>query len=161
LARITLLTDFGTRDGYVGAMKGVMTTVYPGVRIDDISHSIGSGDVGSAALALTRYWSRYATGTVHLAVVDPGVGTERRALAVEADRRFFVAPDNGILSRVFEEAKEYRVVEIINPAYTLAGSPPSSAPEARGSSRHSREGSARCRCWCSHGRDSPRRSSKL
>jgi len=119
MPRITLLTDFGTRDGYVGAMKGVIATLFPGVQIDDISHSIGSGEIESAALALTRYWSRYATGTVHLAVVDPGVGTKRRALAVEADRRLFVAPDNGILSRVFDEAKEFRVVEIINPEYAL------------------------------------------
>lgn len=119
MPRITLLTDFGTRDGYVGAMKGVIATVFPGVHIDDISHSVGAGEVETAALALTRYWSRYDTGTVHLAVVDPGVGTERRALAVEADRRLFVAPDNGILSRVFDEAKEFRVVEITNSDYIL------------------------------------------
>lgn len=120
MSRITLLTDFGTRDGYVGAMKGVMATVFPRVTFDDISHSIEPGAVESGALALSRYWSRYPSGTVHLAVVDPGVGSERRALAVEADRRLFVAPDNGILSRVFEEAKSYRIVEIRNHDYTLS-----------------------------------------
>lgn len=120
MQRITLLTDFGTRDGYVGAMKGVMATIFPGVLIDDVSHSIPAGDIEAAALALTRYWSRFDTGTVHLAVVDPGVGTDRRAIAVEADRRLFVAPDNGVLSRVFDEAETFRVVEIANPAYTLA-----------------------------------------
>lgn len=121
MPRITLLSDFGTRDGYVGAMKGVISSIFPGVLVDDISHSISPGDIENAALALTRYWSRYDTGTVHLAVVDPGVGTARRAIAVEADRRLFVAPDNGVLSRVYDAAQTFRIVEITNPAYTLAG----------------------------------------
>jgi S-adenosyl-L-methionine hydrolase (adenosine-forming) len=119
MSRVTLLTDFGTRDGYVGAVKAVIATVFPGVRIDDVSHALAPGDVSGAALALGRYWDRYPSGTVHLAVVDPGVGTGRRALAVEADRRLLVAPDNGVLSRVFEAAARFRVVEIVNPEYTL------------------------------------------
>jgi S-adenosylmethionine hydrolase len=119
MARITLLTDFGGRDGYVGAMKGVMATIYPGVSIDDVSHDIAQGDVASASLALCRYWDRYPSGTVHVVVVDPGVGTERRALALEADRRFVVAPDNGVVSRVLAAARAARVVEILNRDYTL------------------------------------------
>ena len=119
MSRITLLTDFGTRDGYVGAMKGVIATVFPGVVVDDVSHDIPSGDIAAAALTLHRYWRLYPPGTVHAVVVDPGVGTARKALAVEADRRFLVAPDNGVLSRVFEAAKSLRVFEISNPEYQL------------------------------------------
>jgi S-adenosyl-L-methionine hydrolase (adenosine-forming) len=119
MARITLLTDFGTRDGYVGAMKGVIASIFPGVVVDDVSHELAAGDVEGGALALLRYWDRYPTGTVHLAVVDPGVGTVRRALAVEADRRLLVGPDNGILSGVLGVAGKWRAVEITNPEYLL------------------------------------------
>lgn len=119
MGRITLLTDFGTRDGYVGAMKGVIASIFPGAILDDVSHEIPFGGVEGAAQALARYWNRYPPGTVHLVVVDPGVGTERRALAVEADRRFIVAPDNGIVSRVLETASEFRAVSVENPAFVL------------------------------------------
>ena len=119
VARITLLTDFGTRDGYVGAMKGVIASVFPGVIVDDVSHAVGFGDVDGAGRALARYWNRYPPGTTHLVVVDPGVGTERRALAVEADRRLIVVPDNGAVSRVLDIAKEVEVVGIENPGFIL------------------------------------------
>ena len=119
VARITLLTDFGTRDGYVGAMKGVIASVFPGVIVDDVSHAVGFGDVDGAGWALARYWNRYPPGTTHLVVVDPGVGTERRALAVEADRRLIVVPDNGAVSRVLDIAKEVEVVGIENPGFIL------------------------------------------
>ncbi|MEX2295454.1 MAG: SAM-dependent chlorinase/fluorinase [Gemmatimonadota bacterium] len=119
MARITLLTDFGGRDGYVGAMKGIMASIYPGVIVDDVSHDLAQGDVASASLALGRYWDRYPSGTVHLVVVDPGVGTERRALAAEVDRRLVVAPDNGVLSHVLGAAKQARIVEIVNRDYIL------------------------------------------
>ncbi len=117
MTRITLLTDFGTRDGYVGAMKGAIAAIFPGVILDDISHQVGPGDVHGASLALERYWHLYPQGTVHLAVVDPGVGTSRRALAVEADRRFLVLPDNGLASRVLEGASSWRAVSLDAPAY--------------------------------------------
>ena len=122
MPRITLLTDFGTRDGYVGAMKGVMASVFPGVTVDDISHSVAPGDVEGASLSLTRYWDRYPSGTVHVVVVDPGVGTDRRPLAVEADRKLLVAPDNGVLSGVLESGAKVRVVKIENVDY-LARNP--------------------------------------
>src|SRR5688572_4002319 len=77
-SRITLLTDFGTRDGYVGALKGVLASAAPGALLDDISHDIVRGDVRGAQYALARYWRLFPEGTVHLAVVDPGVGTSRR-----------------------------------------------------------------------------------
>ena len=95
---ITLLTDFGTADGYVAEMKGVLTTVAPGATIVDLSHDIPPHDVESARLAVARYWKRFPPGTVHLIVVDPGVGSARRAIAVASDGRYLVGPDNGVLS---------------------------------------------------------------
>ncbi|HLT67239.1 MAG TPA: SAM-dependent chlorinase/fluorinase [Microbacterium sp.] len=118
MSRITILTDFGTADGYVAAMKGVIADIAPGAVIDDASHDIPPGDVEAAAFALSRYWRLYPAGTVHLVVVDPGVGSERRAIAARVDGRFFVAPDNGVLTRVLDEAAADRIVSIEDPAYT-------------------------------------------
>jgi S-adenosyl-L-methionine hydrolase (adenosine-forming) len=95
---ITLLTDFGTADGYVGEMKGVLLAAVPTAHVVDITHDIGAHDVELGRLAVTRYWRRFPHGTVHIAIVDPGVGSERAALAVASDGRFLVGPDNGILS---------------------------------------------------------------
>ncbi|MBC8089802.1 MAG: SAM-dependent chlorinase/fluorinase [Phycisphaerae bacterium] len=95
---ITLLTDFGTADGYVAEMKGVLYTHAPGATVVDLSHDIPPQDVEAARLALARYWRRFPRGTVHLAVVDPGVGSERSAIAVESGGQFLVGPDNGVLS---------------------------------------------------------------
>jgi S-adenosyl-L-methionine hydrolase (adenosine-forming) len=95
---ITLLTDFGTADGYVGEMKGVLLSAAPSVPIVDITHDITAHDVELGRLAVARYWRRFPAGTVHIAVVDPGVGSERAALAVASDSRFLVGPDNGVLS---------------------------------------------------------------
>src|SRR5690606_6486609 len=102
--RITLLTDFGTTDGYVAAMKGVIAAILPAALIDDAGHAIAAGDVHAAAWALGAYWRLYPAGTVHLAVVDPGVGSARRPLAIEADGRYVVAPDNGLATAVLEQA---------------------------------------------------------
>ncbi|RMH14204.1 MAG: hypothetical protein D6701_11540, partial [Gemmatimonadetes bacterium] len=112
MPRITLLTDFGMADGYVGAVKGVLAAGCPGALLDDVAHDLAPGDVNAAAAALRRYWARYPEGTVHLVVVDPGVGTDRRALAVEADGRFVVAPDNGVLAHVLTEARAWRAVAL-------------------------------------------------
>jgi S-adenosylmethionine hydrolase len=95
---ITLLTDFGTADGYVAELKGVLFSATPDVTIVDLSHEIPPQDVESARLAVARYWRRYPSGTVHMIVVDPGVGSARCALAVSSDDRFLVGPDNGVLS---------------------------------------------------------------
>lgn len=119
MRRITLLTDFGTRDGYVGALKGVVAAHAPSVYVEDISHDLPAGDVRKGSLVLGRYWRRYPPGTVHLAVVDPGVGTERRALAVEADGRLLLAPDNGILSKVMDQVRQWRCVQLELSASTL------------------------------------------
>jgi S-adenosylmethionine hydrolase len=96
--RATLLTDFGTRDGYVAAMKGVIAQIAPSAHVEDASHDIPQGDVLMAAFALRRYWRCYPTGTVHIVVVDPGVGTDRAALAIQAEGHFFVGPDNGVFT---------------------------------------------------------------
>jgi hypothetical protein len=98
LPLITLLTDFGTADGYVAEVKGVLLSAAPGVQVIDLSHDIAPQDVESARLAVARYWRRFPAGTVHLVVVDPGVGSARAAIAVRSDERFLVGPDNGVLS---------------------------------------------------------------
>jgi S-adenosyl-L-methionine hydrolase (adenosine-forming) len=95
---ITLLTDFGTADGYVAEVKGVLCTAAPDVNIVDLSHDIPPQDVEYARLAVARYWRRFPTGTVHIVVVDPGVGSARVPLAVASEGRFLVGPDNGVLS---------------------------------------------------------------
>ncbi|HEX5972783.1 MAG TPA: SAM-dependent chlorinase/fluorinase [Gemmatimonadaceae bacterium] len=95
---ITLLTDFGTTDGYVGEMKGVLCSGAPEATLVDITHEVAAQDVDGARLVVARYWRRFPVGTVHLVVVDPGVGGARAAIAVESEGRFLVGPDNGVLS---------------------------------------------------------------
>lgn len=95
---ITLLTDFGTVDGYVGEMKGVLLSLASEAMIVDITHEIPAQDVDHARLTLARVWRRFPVGTIHIAVVDPGVGSSRRAIAVASNDHYFVGPDNGVLS---------------------------------------------------------------
>jgi S-adenosylmethionine hydrolase len=95
---VTLLTDFGTADGYVAEIKGVLLTQLPDVTIVDVTHEVPAHDVESARLTVARYWRRFPRGTVHLAIVDPGVGGTRAAMAVESDGRLLLGPDNGVLS---------------------------------------------------------------
>src|SRR5665213_612023 len=97
---ITLLTDFGTTDHYVAAMKGVMLGICPQAQLVDVSHGIRAYAVEEAAFLLAQSWRCFPPGTVHLVVVDPGVGSSRRPLVAEAGGHFFVAPDNGVLSLV-------------------------------------------------------------
>lgn len=117
MTRITLLTDFGTADGYVAAMKGVIAAIAPEARVEDAAHDVPPGDVVGAAWTLGRYWRLYPPGTVHVVVVDPGVGSERRGLAGRVDGRFVVAPDNGVLTWVLAEAGSVELVALENPAY--------------------------------------------
>lgn len=95
---VTLLTDFGTADGYVGEMKGVLLAENPATTIVDITHDVPAHDVEFGRLTLARYWRRFPPGTVHVAIVDPGVGSARAALAIASDGRLLVGPDNGLLS---------------------------------------------------------------
>src|SRR5262249_34990028 len=95
---VTLTTDFGTADGYVGEMKGVILSAAPDAQIVDVTHDIPPQDVDFARLTVARVWRRFPAGTVHVVVVDPGVGSSRAALAVSSDERFLIGPDNGVLS---------------------------------------------------------------
>ena len=95
---ITLTTDFGAADTWVGVMKGVILSIFPAARIVDLTHEIPAHDVRAAALALIDAVPFFPRGTVHLAVVDPGVGSDRKALAARKDGHFFVGPDNGVFS---------------------------------------------------------------
>jgi S-adenosylmethionine hydrolase len=97
-AAITLLTDFGTADGYVAELKGVLVSLAPGASIVDLSHDIPAQDIAMARLTVARYWKRFPVGTVHVVVVDPGVGTARAAIAIASEGRLLVGPDNGVLS---------------------------------------------------------------
>src|SRR3989440_1234636 len=101
---ITLLTDFGTADSYVGEVKGTLLSRVHGAALFDITHQVPPGDLRAGQYILARVWHRFPQGTVHLVVIDPGVGTARRALAAGAAGHFFVAPDNGLLSCLPGEA---------------------------------------------------------
>lgn len=105
---ITLTSDFGTQDGYAGAMKGVIRSVSPHARIEDITHEIPSGDIRAGAWALRTSVPFFPRGTVHVVVVDPGVGTNRNAVVVQADSQYLIGPDNGVFSWILREATETR-----------------------------------------------------
>jgi S-adenosylmethionine hydrolase len=115
MAIVTLLTDFGTADSYVGEVKGVLLSLAPGVTLVDLSHAIPPGDVAAGAYVLERCWAGFPTGSIHLAVVDPGVGTSRAGLAIGAAGHFFVGPDNGLLGGV-ARAADSAVVALPVPA---------------------------------------------
>ncbi len=102
---ITLLTDFGLQDEYVGVMKGVMLSINPTAALVDITHQIDNQDVVQAAFVIQGTYRFFPDGSVHLVVVDPGVGTERSVLAMEAGGHFFIAPDNGVLSLLIEKVQ--------------------------------------------------------
>jgi S-adenosylmethionine hydrolase len=101
---ITLLTDFGSADSYVAEVKGVLLGRAPGATLVDVTHQIPPGDILAAQYVLARAWHRFPEGTVHVAVVDPGVGTARRALAARARGHHFVGPDNGLFTPVLADA---------------------------------------------------------
>lgn len=101
---VSLITDFGTGDGYVGEVKGVLLERAPDALPVDVTHEVPPGDVLTGSWVLARIWSRFPPGSVHLVVVDPGVGSDRRPVAVFAGERWFVGPDNGLLTRVLEGA---------------------------------------------------------
>ena len=106
---ITLLTDFGTSDSYVAEVKAVLLSRALGAALVDVTHQIPPGDVRAGQYVLARVWHRFPEGTVHLVVVDPGVGTSRRALAAEAAGHYFVAPDNGVLSPLPADARFFEL----------------------------------------------------
>jgi S-adenosylmethionine hydrolase len=111
---ITLLTDFGTADSYVAEVKGVLLSAAPEATLVDLTHSVPPGDVRAGAYLLGRAWHQFPAGTVHLAVVDPGVGTARAALAIGAHGHWFVGPDNGLFTFVLRDA-EVQIVSLPTP----------------------------------------------
>lgn len=123
---ITLTTDFGTRDGFVGIMKGVMLRINPDVRLVDITHDIAPQNIEQAAWVLASAVPYFPPETIHLVIVDPGVGSARRAIAAQSGDTFFVGPDNGIFSSVlppasfvFPPSSPVTVVHLTNRAYWL------------------------------------------
>jgi S-adenosylmethionine hydrolase len=100
---IALLTDFGTKDGFVGAMKGVIQSINPGVQIIDLSHEVEPFNILEGALLLKAHYLYFPPGTVFIGVVDPGVGSERKPIALRIGDHFFVGPDNGIFDLVVED----------------------------------------------------------
>jgi S-adenosylmethionine hydrolase len=116
---ITLTTDFGLQDHYVGTMKGVLLREFPEVQIVDICHAVQPFDVLDGALTLAEAYPYFPSGTVHLVVVDPGVGSARKPIAVTTQTQHFVAPDNGVLSLVYEREERAVVREITASHYFL------------------------------------------
>ena len=116
---VTLTTDFGTGDPFVGTLKGVILNINPDVDLVDISHSIRAFDIMEAAYVVAQAYRYFPPRTVHLVVVDPGVGTARRPLVVSADRYTFVAPDNGVLSVVYSKEESLLVRHITASHYFL------------------------------------------
>lgn len=121
---ITLTTDFGTSDAYVGTMKGVILGINPNVRLVDLTHAVPPQDIHEAAFTIRAAYPYFPKGTIHTIVVDPGVGSDRQAIVCEIDGAFFVCPDNGVLSYLLQDidgSPEHRMkaVAVQNPAYHL------------------------------------------
>ena len=109
---VTLLTDFGNADYFVGAMKGAILTVSPGARLFDITHEIPQQDVQAGALTLLAVYQSFPPETIHVAVVDPGVGSSRRPILVVGGGYFFVGPDNGLFSYIYDREPSFRVFHL-------------------------------------------------
>lgn len=116
---ITLLTDFGLQDIYVGVMKGVIKTINPDVDLIDLTHEIPSQNILAARFALMNAVDFFPDDTIHVAVVDPGVGSSRKAIAIDFERGYLVCPDNGICSGVLSKYKPKQIIELTNNKYWL------------------------------------------
>jgi S-adenosylmethionine hydrolase len=119
MANITLTTDFGLEDEYVGVLKGVILSIHARATIIDITHQLPAHDVTRAALLVEAVYPYFRPGTVHVVVVDPGVGSARKILAVQVAEQYMIAPDNGVLSRIFDTDAVDRVVSITNAQFFL------------------------------------------
>src|SRR5581483_10205191 len=126
---VTFTTDFGLADHYAGTMKGVLLSRCPEARLVDISHEIPPFSIHAGAYAIDQAAPYFPPRTVHVVVIDPGVGTARRAVLLEALGQYFIAPDNGVLSMIAARDKNWRAFEIANPA--LWASSPSSTFHGR------------------------------
>jgi S-adenosylmethionine hydrolase len=116
---ITLTTDFGVSDHFVGTIKGVILGIAPDARIVDISHSVQPFDVLDGALTISQAYAYFPSGTVHMVVIDPGVGTARRPILATTERHHFVAPDNGVLSLMYDREERLNVREVNAEHYYL------------------------------------------
>jgi S-adenosyl-L-methionine hydrolase (adenosine-forming) len=116
---ITLTTDFGLNDHFVGTMKGVILGIEPEAQIVDICHSVQAFDVLDGALTISQAYSYFPSGTVHMVIVDPGVGTARRPLIVTSERHLFVAPDNGVLSLIYQREQRLNARHVTAEHYNL------------------------------------------
>ncbi|HWW77562.1 MAG TPA: SAM-dependent chlorinase/fluorinase [Pyrinomonadaceae bacterium] len=114
---VTLLTDFGTADYFVGAMKGAVLASNPRAQVVDITHEIPAHDIEAGAFTLLAAFEAFPAGTVHVAVVDPGVGSARRAVAVTTPGHTFVGPDNGVFGYVYERVESFAVHQLTNQNY--------------------------------------------
>ena len=139
---ITLLTDFGDRDSFVASMKGVILTINPDVHIVDISHQIAPHQIAEAGYVLKSCYRHFPNGTIHVCVVDPGVGSDRRPLIVSSSRNYFLAPDNGLLSHVMKEEDGAEARQIENKEYRL---------DAEGATFDGRDLFAPAAAWLSKG----------
>jgi S-adenosylmethionine hydrolase len=117
---VALLTDFGLGDGYIGIMKGVIAGITPDAQMIDITHEIAPQHIGEAAWILASTYRYFPAMTAFLCVVDPGVGSDRGAIALHAGDWFFVGPDNGLFSYILNEPALHGAVELANPAYRLS-----------------------------------------
>jgi S-adenosyl-L-methionine hydrolase (adenosine-forming) len=139
---IALLTDFGERDSFVASMKGVILSINSSARLVDLSHQITSHQIQEAGYFLKSCYRYFPAGTIYVAVVDPGVGTERRAVVVSAAGSYFVGPDNGLFTEILEQEVGAKVWQISNPQYRL---------ETAGSTFDGRDVFAPAAAWLSKG----------
>lgn len=145
LPLITLLTDFGTKDHFVASMKGVILSINPDARIIDITHDIEPFRIADAASCLRACYRTFPAGTVHVAVVDPGVGSSRRPILATTSRYFFVAPDNGVLTPVLAEEQQVEIRQLENRQYQL---------KSPGATFHGRDLFAPAAAWLTKGQPS-------
>lgn len=142
LPLITLLTDFGSKDYFVASMKGVILTIHPAARIEDVSHHITPHRIDEAAYCLQSCYRTFPEGTIHVVVVDPGVGSNRRPILVKTGRYYFVAPDNGVLSPILYLEEDVEIREIENQRFQL---------ESPGATFHGRDVFAPAAAWLARG----------
>ena len=142
LPLITLLTDFGSKDYFVASMKGVILTIHPAARIEDVSHHITPHRIDEAAYCLQSCYRTFPEGTIHVVVVDPGVGSNRRPILVKTGRYYFVAPDNGVLTPILSMEENIEIREIENQRYQLP---------SPGATFHGRDVFAPAAAWLARG----------
>ena len=120
---LTLLSDFGYQDIYVGVMKGAIATINPQLQVVDLTHAIPPQNIAAASFALMNAYRYFPPGTVHVAVIDPGVGSQRRGIAIKIEEGFLVGPDNGLFGGILAKSPGIGAVELTNPQYWRLSSP--------------------------------------